>query len=189
MTEKNVMEIIKIVGRAFARYGKNTPDNYERIKILAEDLIIRGFTAKTILLVLEKHAERSQFPPTIADVIIISKEIPSKDMNEFQARFRVQSIRSYGPWNMDDDIYTIKKIIGERRVDSATQFDFIEIEKLALDVFIKIKTGEIPLEKNRYRNPSQILLEAGNDNTPNDPNARMAKIKELLKDSAKLFDK
>ena len=70
--KKEVMKIKELVTKAFYRLGvDNKP---ERLMLLVEDLIKRDISPMSLEKALDRHAECSNFLPTLADILKIRRE-------------------------------------------------------------------------------------------------------------------
>ena len=72
MRNKDVIKIKDLVTKSFYRLGvDNKP---ERLMILVEDVIKRKIAPDVLETVLDRHAEISNFLPTLADILKIKRE-------------------------------------------------------------------------------------------------------------------
>lgn len=72
MRNKDVIKIKDLVTKSFYRLGvDNKP---ERLMLLVEDVIKRKIAPDVLETVLDRHAEISNFLPTLADILKIKRE-------------------------------------------------------------------------------------------------------------------
>ena len=83
--------------------------------------------------------------------------IPDNQVNEFLDRFRKQSKNHYD-WNpIDDDVYTIKQIIGKQRCEDCLSEHWVFIEKEAKELYKDLRNKKIELiESPNKHNIKQI---------------------------------
>ena len=177
--------VTAMVLKAYALVGHE--NKKIQIKALAEAIIERQIDLKVLSEALNKHAERSEFPPKLKNIVDHTQDIPVNDINEFLERFRRQS-RNHYDWNpIDDDVYTIKQIIGKQRCEDCLAENWVFIEKEAKELYKDLKNKKIELiESPNKHNIKQIegsntvYIEAKN-NVSNGINP----LKNLLKEFKK----
>lgn len=138
-----------LVIKAFARVGKNTQDNLERMQILIDDILEREIPEHILLKAFYSHAENSQYVPSIADIMKLIQTTTPEEEVLFLKRFREQATRSYEWDAIDDDVYTAKELIGKRQVENAYISEWNKIEKQAIEIFKLIKSGKLSIQKNK----------------------------------------
>lgn len=150
--EKTVTAMIL---KAYALVGKE--DKQIQIKALAEAIIERDIDLKLLNEALSKHAETSEFAPRLKNIIDYVNDIPDNQVNEFLERFRKQS-RNHYDWNLiDDDVYTIKQIIGKERCVNCLSEHWAFIEKEAKELYKDLRNKKIELiESPNKHNIKQI---------------------------------
>jgi nicotinamide mononucleotide adenylyltransferase len=150
--EKTVTAMIL---KAYALVGQE--DKQIQIKALAEAIIERQIDLNVLSKALDKHAETSEFAPKLKNIMDYVNNIPDTQVNEFLERFRKQS-RNHYDWNpIDDDVYTIKKIIGEERCENCLAEHWVFIEKEARELYKDLRNNKIELiESPNKHNIKQI---------------------------------
>lgn len=150
--EKTVTAIIL---KAYALVGQE--DKQIQIKALAQAIIERQIDLKLLNEALNKHAETSEFAPRLKNIMDYVNSIPDNQVNEFLERFRKQS-RNHYDWNLiDDDVYTIKKIIGKQRCEDCLAEHWVFIEKEAKELYKDLRNKKIELiESPNKHNIKQI---------------------------------
>ena len=141
--------------KAYALVGQE--DKQIQIKALSEAITERQIDLKVLNEALNKHAETSEFAPRLKNIIDYVNNIPDQQLNEFLERFRMQS-RNHYDWNpIDDDVYTIKKIIGKQRCEDCLAENWVFIEKEAKVLYKDLKNKKIELiESPNKHNIKQI---------------------------------
>ena len=141
--EKTVTALIL---KAYALVGQE--DKQIQIKALADAIIERQIDLKLLNGALNKHAETSEFAPRLKNIMDYVNNIPDNQVNEFLERFRKQS-RNHYDWNpVDDDVYTIKKIIGKQRCENCLSEHWVFIEKEAKELYKDLRNKKIELIEN-----------------------------------------
>jgi len=161
-------------------------DKQIQIKALAQAIIDRQIDLKLLNEALNKHAEASEFAPRLKNIMDYVNSIPDNQINEFLERFRKQS-RNHYDWNpIDDDVYTIKKIIGKQRCEDCLAEHWVFIEKEAKELYKDLRNKKIQLiESPNKHNIKQIAgsntvyIEA-KENMPNGVNP-LKKLLEVYK--------
>lgn len=150
--EKTVTAMIL---KAYALVGQE--DKQIQIKALAQAIIERQIDLKLLNEALNKHAETSEFAPRLKNIMDYVNSIPDNQVNEFLERFRKQS-RNHYDWNLiDDDVYTIKKIIGKQRCEDCLAEHWVFIEKEAKELYKDLRNKKIELiESPNKHNIKQI---------------------------------
>ena len=150
--EKTVTAMIL---KAYAIVGQE--DKQIQIKALAEAIIERQINLKVLSEALNKHAETSEFTPRLKNIMDYVISIPDQQVNEFLVRFRKQS-RNHYDWNdIDDDVYTIKQIIGKQRCEDCLAEHWVFIEKEAIELYKDLINNKIELiESPNKHNIKQI---------------------------------
>lgn len=150
--EKTVTAMIL---KAYALVGQE--DKQIQIKALAETIIERQIDLKVLSKALNKHAETSEFAPKLKNIMDYVNNIPDEQINEFLARFRKQA-RNHYDWNLiDDDVYTIKQIIGKQRCEDCLSENWVFIEKEAKELYKDLSNKKIELiESPNKHNIKQI---------------------------------
>ena len=140
---------------AYALVGQE--DKKIQIKALAEAIIERKIDLKVLSDALNKHAEASEFAPRLKNIMDYVNNIPDQQVNEFLGRFRRQS-RNHYDWNpIDDDVHTIKQIIGKQRCEDCLAEHWVFIEKEAKELYKDLKNKKIELlESPNKHNIKQI---------------------------------
>jgi hypothetical protein len=145
--EKTVTAMIL---KAYALVGQE--DKQIQIKALAEAIIERQIDLKVLSEALIKHAETSQFAPRLKNIMDYANNIPDQQTNEFLERFRSQS-RNHYDWNLiDDDVYTIKNIIGKQRCEDCLAEHWVFIEKEAKELYKDLRNNKIKLLESPNKN-------------------------------------
>ena len=141
--------------KAYALVGQE--DKQTQIKALAEAIIERQIDLETLNKALNKHAEVSEFAPRLKNIVDYVYNIPDEQVNEFLGRFRKQA-RNHYDWNpIDDDVYTIKKIIGKQRCEDCLTEHWVFIEKEAKELYKDLRNKKIELiESPNKHNIQQI---------------------------------
>ena len=178
--EKTVTAMIL---KAYALVGQE--DKQIQIKTLTEAIIERQIDLKVLSKALNKHTETSEFAPRLKNIMDYVNSIPDQQLNEFLARFRKQA-RNHYDWNLiDDDVYTIKQIIGKQRCEDCLAEHWVFIEKEAKELYKDLRNNKIELiESPNKHNIKQIegsntvYIEA-KKNVLNGVNPLKAIIKEL----------
>ena len=168
--------------KAYALVGQE--DKQIQIKGLAEAIIQRQIDLKVLSEALNEHAETSEFAPKLKNIVDYIKKILDQQIYEFLGRFRKQS-RNHYDWNpIDDDVYTIKQIIGKQRCEDCLSEHWVFIEKEAKELYKDLRNKKIQLlESPNKHNIKQIAgsntvyIEA-KKNVINDVNP----LKELFKE-------
>lgn len=138
--EKTVTAIIL---KAYALVGQE--DKQIQIKALVQAIIERQIDLKVLSEALNKHAETSEFAPRLKNIMDYVNIIPDQQINEFLGRFRKQS-RNHYDWNpIDDDVYTIKQIIGKQRCEDCLSEHWVFIEKEAKELYKDLRNNKIEL--------------------------------------------
>jgi hypothetical protein len=138
--------VTAMVLKAYALVGQE--DKQIQIKALAEAIIKRQIDLTVLSEALNKHAETSEFAPRLKNIMDYVNNIPDDQVNEFLERFRKQS-RNHYDWNpIDDDVYTIKKIIGEQRCEDCLSEHWVFIEKEAKELYKDLRNKKIQLLKS-----------------------------------------
>ncbi|NCW68607.1 MAG: hypothetical protein EBV86_08555 [Marivivens sp.] len=138
--EKTVTAMIL---KAYALVGQE--DKQIQIKALAQAIIERQIDLKVLNKALNKHAETSEYVPRLKNIMDYINDIPDSQVNEFLERFRRQS-RNHYDWNdIDDDVYTIKNIIGKQRCEDCLAEHWFFIEKEAKELYKDLKNKKIEL--------------------------------------------
>jgi hypothetical protein len=180
--EKTVTAMIL---KAYALVGQE--DKKIQIKALSEAIIERHIDLKSLNEALNKHAEISEFAPRLKNIVDYVNIIPDNQVNEFLERFRKQS-RNHYDWNpIDDDVYTIKKIIGKQRCEDCLSEHWVFIEKEAKELYKDLKNKKIELiESPNKQNTKQI---AGSNTvyieSKKNINDGLNPLKNILKDGKK----
>jgi hypothetical protein len=129
--------------KAYALVGQE--DKQIQIKALSEAITERQIDLKVLNEALNKHAETSEFAPKLKNIVDYVNTIPDNQVNEFLGRFRKQA-RNHYDWNpIDDDVYTIKKIIGEERCENCLAEHWVFIEKEARELYKDLRNNKIEL--------------------------------------------
>jgi hypothetical protein len=135
--------VTAMVLKAYALVGQE--EKQIQIKALAEAIIERQIDIKVLSEALNKHAETSEFAPRLKNIMDYVNDIPDQQVNEFLERFRKQS-RNHYDWNyIDDDVYTIKKIIGKQRCEDCLSEHWVFIEKEAKELYKDLRNKKIHL--------------------------------------------
>jgi len=135
--------VTAMILKAYALVGQE--DKKIQIKALAEAIIERQIDLKVLNEALNKHAEASEFAPKLKNIIDYVNNIPDNQVNEFLERFRRQS-RNHYDWNpIDDDVYTIKKLIGKQRCEDCLAEHWVFIEKEAKQLYKDLINKKIEL--------------------------------------------
>ncbi len=143
-----------MVLKAYALVGQE--DKQIQIKALAEAIIERQIDLETLNKALNKHAEASEFAPRLKNIMDYVNSVPDNQLNEFLMRFRKQS-RNHYDWNpIDDDVYTIKKIIGKQRCEDCLSEHWVFIEKEAKELYKDLRNKKIELKSPYKNNIKQI---------------------------------
>lgn len=141
--------------KAYALVGQE--DKQIQIKALSEAIVERQINLKVLSEALNKHAETSEFAPRLKNIMDYVNNIPDQQLNEFLERFRRQS-RNHYDWNpIDDDVYTIKQIIGKQRCEDCFAEHWVFIEKEAKELYKDLINKKIELiESPNKHNIKQI---------------------------------
>lgn len=147
--------VTAMVLKAYALVGQE--DKQIQIKALAEAIIERQIDLKVLSEALNKHAETSEFAPRLKNIMDYVNNIPDQQVNEFLGRFRKQA-RNHYDWNpIDDDVYTIKQIIGKQRCEDCLAEHWVFIEKEAKELYKDLRNKKIELiESPNKHNIKQI---------------------------------
>lgn len=147
--------VTAMILKAYAMVGQE--DKQIQIKALADAIIERQIDLKVLSEALSKHAETSEFAPRLKNIMDYVNNIPDAQVNEFLDRFRKQS-RNHYDWNpIDDDVYTIKQIIGKQRCEDCLSEHWVFIEKEAKQLYKDLKNQKIELiESPNKHNIKQI---------------------------------
>jgi len=138
--------VTAMVLKAYALVGQE--DKQIQIKALAEAIIERQIDLKLLNEALNKHSETSEFAPRLKNIMDYVNNIPHNQVNEFLERFRKQS-RNHYDWNpIDDDVYTIKQIIGRQRCEDCLSEHWVFIEKEAKELYKDLRNKKIELIEN-----------------------------------------
>jgi hypothetical protein len=177
--EKTVTAMIL---KAYALVGQE--DKKIQIKALAEAIIVRQIDLKALSEALNKHAETSEFAPRLKNIMDYVHNIPDQQLNEFIDRFRKQARNHYDWAYIDDDVYTIKRIIGKQRCEDCLAEHWVFIEREARELYKDLRNKKIELmESPNKHNIKQIAgsntvyIEAKNNVADG-----VAPLKNLLKD-------
>jgi len=136
-------KVTAMILKAYALVGQE--DKQIQIKALAQAIIERQIDLKVLNESLNKHAETSEFAPRLKNIMDYINDIPDSQVNEFLERFRKQS-RNHYDWNdIDDDVYTIKNIIGKQRCEDCLAEHWFFIEKEAKELYKDLKNKKIEL--------------------------------------------
>jgi len=141
--------------KAYALVGQE--DKEMQIDALCESIIERRIDIKVLSEALNKHAETSEFAPRLNNIMDYVTNIPDNQVNKFLERFRKQS-RNHYDWNpIDDDVYTIKQIIGKQRCEDCLAEHWVFIEKEAIELYKDLRNKKIELiESPNKHNIKQI---------------------------------
>lgn len=177
--EKTVTAMIL---KAYALVGQE--DKQTQIKALAEAIIERQIDLKVLNEALNKHAETSEFSPRLKNIMDYVNNIPDNQVNEFLERFRKQS-RNHYDWNpIDDDVYTIKNIIGKQRCEDCLAEHWVFIEKEAKELYKDLINKKIMLIESP--NKQSIKQIAGSNTVYIESKENMGQgfdpLKKLLKE-------
>jgi hypothetical protein len=142
--------VTAMILKAYALVGQE--DKQIQIKGLAEAIIERQIDLKVLNEALNKHAETSEFAPRLKNIVDYVNNIPDQQVNEFLERFRKQS-RNHYDWNpIDDDVYTIKNIIGKQRCEDCLSEHWVFIEKEARELYKDLRNKKIELLESPNKN-------------------------------------
>ena len=141
--------------KAYALVGQE--DKQIQIKALVEAISQRQIDLKILSKALNKHAETSEFAPRLKNIMDYVNNIPDRQVNEFLGRFRKQA-RNHYDWNLiDNDVYTIKQIIGKQRCEDCLSEHWVFIEKEAKELYKDLRNKKIELiESPNKHNIKQI---------------------------------
>lgn len=150
--EKTVTAMIL---KAYALVGQE--DKQTQIKLLSKEIIERKIDLKLLSEAFNKHSETSEFAPKLKNIMDYVNNIPDNQVYEFLARFRKQA-RNHYDWNpIDDDVYTIKQIIGKQRCEDCLSEHWVFIEKEAKELYKDLRNKKIELlESPNKHNIKQI---------------------------------
>lgn len=157
---ENKDKIKQLVLRAFASVGHE--NKVIQQKLLIEDIMQRNISVSDLRYALSKHAEVSEFPPKLCQILEHIKKDTTMEDREFLVRFRKQARSPYPYDIIDDDVYTVKYYIGKERCEHTEMTHWVYIEKEAMDIYKQIKTKEIILLDNPY---SMTVKQLPNSNT------------------------
>jgi len=147
--------VTAMILKAYALVGQE--DKKIQIKALAEAIIERHIDLKLLNEALNKHAETSEFAPRLKNIMDYVNDIPDKQVNEFLVRFRKQSRNHYDWAYIDDDVYTIKRIIGKQRCEDCLAEHWVFIETKAKELYKDLRNKKIELiESPNKHNIKQI---------------------------------
>lgn len=153
-------QVVKaLVMKAYARVGKNKEEALGQAKILIEDIVDRGIDLNKLQEAFQRHAETSEFVPTLVHIMKHIETIPPQEEREFLVRFRKQATNPY-PWDVeDDDVYTVKRLIGKGYLESghlqAREWPFIE--KQAIELYRQLRNKKLQLMESPYKDQVKTL--------------------------------
>lgn len=129
--------------KAFEAYGQESQLN--RMQIMIDMLDESSATEFEIGNAFKAHMQEGVFVPTIADIL---SRCGKGDEEDFLSRFRTQALSVYREKVVDDDVYTVKMILGAARCESCLTKDIQWLEKDALEAFKSVKAGLVQLKHN-----------------------------------------
>ncbi|MCP4049886.1 MAG: hypothetical protein GY730_04185 [bacterium] len=152
-------QIVKaLVIQAYARVNKNKQDSMAQMKILIDDVVERGIDANKLQTALKKHAETSEFAPTIFHIVKHIEAISPQEERNFLVRFRKQAPSCYEWETEDDDVFTVKHYIGKSYLESGLQSrDWVFVEKQALEIYRQIQNKKLELRQNPKKDKVNTL--------------------------------
>ena len=137
-----IMSLGEAVLIMFTQFGKK--DSIEQMDVYVATL--KNEDRTKVLTRMDKLRKTSRFLPTIAEILEPEPIVTKNSENDFLERFRKQSgyLPEYAV-KLDDDVYTVRKSLGHRRVINASLQDWKWIEKEALSEYLRIKKGDLSL--------------------------------------------
>jgi hypothetical protein len=147
MTNKK-MTLSEALAVMFVQFGKK--QETEQLGIYFE--ILKGEPRDSVLARINTLRRTSKYLPAVSEILDFPENRIEKDC--FIERFRRQCrYESEYAMILDDDVFTIRKILGHRRVMTCSLQEMIWIEKDASKEYERLKLGEIELieDPNRHR--------------------------------------
>jgi len=107
-------EILNEVMIAYVRVGRGKDENaLAQAKVLVSDIKRKGYTSSQVKKALERHAEKSRFAPTLADIIENLNEPDPNAEADFMLRFARQAMNPYSFYEIDEDVYSVRESMGK----------------------------------------------------------------------------
>jgi len=141
--------IQRIVFECFDRLVKIDEDYERKINYLTDDILKRNIELPVLKRILERHIETSKYAPKLADIYSIQRQLVTEHHHnriiDFLNRFKSQATNKRG---MDNDVYTIKRCIGDLKVENTSVDKWQWVDNQARELYIDFLQGKIKLEKS-----------------------------------------
>ena len=152
MSEHDVVQ--KLIFECFDRLTKIDSDAERKINYLTRDVIRRNIDAASLERILNRHIEVSRYAPKLSDIYDIQRDLVTECAHDrildFLQRFKTQGSNGRG---MDNDVYTVKRAIGDVRVETTSLDQWHWVEKEARVLYIDLLQGKIKIQHSPI--PSQ----------------------------------
>ena len=139
----------RMVFECFDRLVKIDEDQERKINYLTDDICKRNIELRVLERILNRHLEISKYAPKLADIYAIQRKLVTEHHHnriiEFLNRFKSQATNKRG---MDNDVYTIKRCIGDLKVENASVDKWHWVDNEARELYIDFLQGKIKLEKS-----------------------------------------
>lgn len=159
------MSLEESIKYLFSAFGKNNPENVDRMKVYYQFIKSKGITSNQAMNGVIRAIERMKFLPSASELLSMSTELSIEDKEYFLDQFNLYV------FNVDDDkcpdyMYTIVSTIGYSKIRTATEFDWHAIEAQAVDIYRRIKNGDIKIVDRPIKSlPSPVSQSFGNVET------------------------
>lgn len=149
----------RMVFECFDRLVKIDEDQERKINYLTDDICKRNIELHVLDRILNRHIETSKYAPKLADIYAIQRQLVTEHHHnrivEFLNRFKYQG-RGMA---MDNDVYTIKRCIGDLKVENTSVDKWQWVDNEARELYIDFLQGKIKLEKSPVPVGQNLLKE------------------------------
>ena len=147
MADQDVIQ--KLIFECFDRLTKIDQDSERKINYLTRDVLRRKIDPVSLERILNRHIEISRYAPKLSDIYEIQRVLVTEHSHDriidFLQRFKAQGSNGRG---MDNDVYTVKRAIGDVRVETSTLDQWHWIEKEARVLYIDLLQGKVKIEQS-----------------------------------------
>lgn len=158
MTDRAAVQ--RMVFECFDRLVKIDEDQERKINYLTDDICKRNIELRVLERILNRHLEISKYAPKLADIYSIQRQLVIEHHHnriiEFLNRFKSQATNKRG---MDNDVYTIKRCIGDLKVENTSVDKWQWVGNDAKELYIDFLQGKIKLEKSPAPVDQNLLKE------------------------------
>lgn len=151
----------RMVFECFDRLVKIDEDQERKINYLTDDICKRNIELRVLERILNRHLEISKYAPKLSDIYSIQRQLVTEHHHnrilEFLNRFKSQATNKRG---MDNDVYTIKRCIGDLKVENASVDKWQWVDNEARELYIDFLQGKIKLEKSPVPVNQSLLKES-----------------------------